>query len=377
MTHPTCCYYKETVLRRIVVNDFLALQNGFEMNCVPGINLIIGENGTGKSTLMKLIYAVRTSFDTEEYWLGESQYAPPTLPPDDVSDEEADQMVLCDGVEQLKIRQYFDADDESTNDVWLMRGELPKGSRYDDCCEAHIDNDKAVLYFDVLLADNDETHDDGHTAIYIPEKDILSHSKGLLALNTKRTIPFDRTYIDLLSSAELGRIREIPAYMAELLKKLAQVSGGEVLYQNDQFYIKKENGTVVPFSYEASGLKRFGLLWQLIQNGQIQSGNVLFWDEPDNSLNPKLMSKLAEVLMELSRHQIQIFIATHNETLARCLALHRKGGDSLMFHAMYRDDDQNIKVYSTREFEQLQPNSLTDARVKLYDAEMAKAFGNE
>ena len=372
MTHPTCCYYKETVLRRIVVNDFLTLQNGVEMNCVPGVNVIIGENGTGKSTLMKLIYAIRTSFDTEEYWLGESQFAPPTIPPEGISEEEADRMVLCDGVEHLPLRQYFDADNESTSDVWLMRGELAKGSRYDYCREAHIDDDKAVLYFDVLGSDND----DAHGAVFIPEKDILSHSKGLLALNTKRSIPFDKTYIDLLSSAELGRIREIPTYMIDLMKKLAKVTGGEVVYQNDQFYMKKANGQLIPFSYEASGLKRFGLLWQLIQNGQIQSGNVLFWDEPDNSLNPMLMSKLAEILMELSRHQIQIFIATHNETLARCMALHCKDGDSLMFHAMYRDGQQKIRVCSAPSFEQLDPNSLTGARVKLYDAEMAKAFGH-
>ena len=362
MTHPTCCYYKETVLRRIVVNDFLTLQNGVEMNCVPGINVIIGENGTGKSTLMKLIYAVRTSFDTEVYGMEHGQMSL-FVPFRDKN---------YDGVEHLPLRQYFDADDESTSDIWLMRGELAKGSRYDYCREAHIDDDKAVLYFDVLGSDND----DAHGAVFIPEKDILSHSKGLLALNTKRSIPFDKTYIDLLSSAELGRIREIPTYMIDLMKKLAQVTGGEVVYQNDQFYMKKTNGQLIPFSYEASGLKRFGLLWQLIQNGQIQSGNVLFWDEPDNSLNPMLMSKLAEILMELSRHQIQIFIATHNETLARCMALHCKDGDSLMFHAMYRDGQQKIRVCSAPSFEQLDPNSLTGARVKLYDAEMAKAFGH-
>ncbi len=374
MTHPTCCFYKETVLRKVVVNDFLALRNGFEMNCVPGVNLIIGENGTGKSSLLKLIYAVRESFDSLEYWLGQSPYAPPTIAPKEVSDEEAEKMVLCEGVEQLRIRQYFDADDESTNDVWLMNGELPEGSHYDHSREAHIDDDKAVLYFDILDADDD---DDSHTAIYIPEKDILSHSKGLLALNNKRSIPFDKTYIDLLASAELGRIREIPTYMIELMKKLADISGGEVVYQSDQFFMKKSDGTLLPFSYEASGLKRFGLLWQLIQNGQIQSGSVLFWDEPDNSLNPMLMSKLAEILMELSRHQIQILIATHNETLARCMALHRKDGDSLMFHVMYRDEKHQIRVRSATEFEQLEPNSLTDARVELYDAEIAKAFAHE
>lgn len=373
MTHPTCCFYKETVLRKVVVNDFLALRNGFEMNCVPGVNLIIGENGTGKSSLLKLIYAVRESFDSLEYWLGQSPYAPPTIAPKEVSDEEAEKMVLCEGVEQLRIRQYFDADDESTNDVWLMNGELPEGSHYDHSCEAHIDDDKAVLYFDILDADDD----DSHTAIYIPEKDILSHSKGLLALNNKRSIPFDKTYIDLLASAELGRIREIPTYMIELMKKLADISGGEVVYQSDQFFMKKSDGTLLPFSYEASGLKRFGLLWQLIQNGQIQSGSVLFWDEPDNSLNPMLMSKLAEILMELSRHQIQILIATHNETLARCMALHCKDGDSLMFHVMYRDEKHQIRVRSATEFEQLEPNSLTDARVELYDAEIAKAFAHE
>ena len=374
MTHPVYFRYKETVLRKIVVNDFLALQNGYEMHCVSGVNLIIGENGTGKSTLMKLIYAVRTSFDSDDHECGEIPHTLPIRTTKGISEE--DLTVLCDGFKDLPLRQYFDADDESTNEVWFMRGALPKGSRFDYCREAHIEDDKAVLYFDVMDADNGETHGDAHNAIYIPEKDILSHSKGLLALNTKRSIPFDRTYIDLLSSAELGRIRKIPPYMVELMKTLAQVSGGEVVYQNDQFYMKKTDGQLIPFSYEASGLKRFGLLWKLIQNGQIQSGSALFWDEPENSLNPMLMSKLAEVLMELSRHQIQIFIATRNETLARCLALHCTDSDSLMFHAMYRDEQQKIRVCSAPSFEQLDPNSLTGARVKLYDAEMAKAFGH-
>lgn len=107
-----------------------------------------------------------------------------------------------------------------------------------------------MLYFDVLGSDND----DAHGAVFIPEKDILSHSKGLLALNTKRSIPFDKTYIDLLSSAELGRIREIPTYMIDLMKKLAQVTGGEVVYQNDLFYMKKANGSLSRFPMKHLGL---------------------------------------------------------------------------------------------------------------------------
>ena len=48
-------------------------------------------------------------------------------------------------------------------------------------------------------------------------------------------------------------------------------------------------------------------LWLLIQNGTLTEGSVLFWDEPETNLNPKLFGPVVEILLELQRQGVQIF----------------------------------------------------------------------
>lgn len=52
---------------------------------------------------------------------------------------------------------------------------------------------------------------------------MLSHSKGLLALNNKYKIPFDKTYIDIIVNAELPEARETSDLNDALLKTISKV----------------------------------------------------------------------------------------------------------------------------------------------------------
>jgi hypothetical protein len=113
--------------------------------------------------------------------------------------------------------------------------------------------------------------------VFIPEKDMLSNSKGLLALYHNRDIPFEKQYIDILSNAQLPETRKISAICQTLLSIISKVIDGEVICNNDVFFIKKnKNGKKFPFSWEASGFRKFGLLWKLLRNGLLESGSILF-----------------------------------------------------------------------------------------------------
>jgi len=48
---------------------------------------------------------------------------------------------------------------------------------------------------------------------------------------------------------------------------------------------------------------------------------VLFWDEPESNLNPRLIKTIASVLMDLSQHGVQVIIATHSLFLLREIEL--------------------------------------------------------
>ena len=68
-------------------------------------------------------------------------------------------------------------------------------------------------------------------------------------------------------------------------------------------------------------MRKLALLWLLIRNDVIRPGSVLFWDEPETNLNPKLFGVLMEVLLALQRNGVQIFLATHDYVILKELDL--------------------------------------------------------
>jgi AAA15 family ATPase/GTPase len=260
---------------RVEIKDFLVFKGEFALDFCPGVNVIIGGNGTGKTTLLRKLYS------------------------------------------------------ENAN------------------------------------------------CVFIPEKDILEHSKGLLTFIEKKQNGFGQIYRDVLINAMDSPTIEVSDTQRAILEKIYRIIDGEVRYDDGEgnFYTLKSNGDRVFFSNEASGYKKFGLLGLLVTSGQLEKGAVLLWDEPENSLNPGLMPVLVDILLELQRGGVQIFVATHSEILASYFAVNRQEGDSVMFHSLYKDGE-HIKVNSNDRFDLLEPNKLTEESVKLYEKELDRGLGD-
>ena len=98
------------------------------------------------------------------------------------------------------------------------------------------------------------------------------------------------------------------------------------------FYIQKKDGRKVDFSLEAEGYRKFGLLWKLIRNGLLEPGSILLWDEPEANLTPEMYPVLADVLLELQKNGVQMFIATHSYNFAKYLEIRREKQHQVQFH---------------------------------------------
>ena len=83
-------------------------------------------------------------------------------------------------------------------------------------------------------------------------------------------------------------------------------------------------------------MRKLGLLWKLIRNGLLETGTILLWDEPEGNLNPELFSLVAEILLELQRNGVQIFVATHNYNFAKYLEIRRSSKEQVQFHNLYK-----------------------------------------
>lgn len=328
------------------------MYDAFELNFSDGINVIIGENGIGKTTLLKMIYAA-TQWSMERTDVGKTD----------------------------KFIKFFS---NSLSDSDMLKN---SDCKEDDCAFEVSDGKhkftyslsyKGFLNWEDWLGLNIQS-------VFIPTTEMLSHSRGFLALNQKYgNLPFDGTQVDIIVNASLPEVREIPLNMKPILEKLGSAIDGQVIQEDDVFYVLKNDGRRIDFSLEAEGLRKLGLLWKLIRNGLLEKGTILLWDEPEANLNPELFPLVAEILLELQKNGIQIFLATHSYNFAKYLEILRSDKEQVQFHNLYRGtselpgsldkvfpDDDQIKdaVYSTSActLEGLGPNRIMSADTALLD----------
>lgn len=284
-----------------VVKEGDGISDSFRLRFCDGINVLIGENGVGKTTILKMIYAVA-------------------------------QQSLSDKKEKNAFRQYF-SNDLPNNAV------LKNNARGLDVSYYKVSD--GLHSFKEILFPKEDVCEAGWNglnipSVFIPTTEMLSHSKGFLALSRRYSIPFDETQIDIIVNASLPQTRKITPMMKKVLKKISDAIDGEVVIEDDTFFIEKKDGKRIEFSLEAEGLRKLGLLWKLIRNGLLESGSILLWDEPEANLNPELYPLVAEILLELQKNGVQIFLATHSYNLAKYLEIRRTEQEQVMFHNLYQ-----------------------------------------
>lgn len=306
---------------------FQQQREAFQLHFCDGINILLGENGVGKTTLLKMIYAATQ-------WSIPQTNAGKTKKFVDFFSSNLSNTDLLKNYGRKEDYSYFEVSDgehKFTNSL----------------------SQKGIFDHDQWLGLNIQS-------VYIPTTEMLSHSKGFLALDKKFKLPFDGTQVDIIVNASLPEARELPDFMEKVLEKISKAIDGTVVVEDDTFYVIKTDGRKVDFSLEAEGLRKLGLLWKLIRNGLLEKGTILLWDEPEANLNPELFPLVVDILLELEEAGIQIFIATHSYNLAKYFEIRRKREEQVLYHNLYRasadvaseykpfetDNEEKMEIYS-------------------------------
>ncbi len=225
-----------------------------------------------------------------------------------------------------------------------------------------------------LLTNYHLTSDGYKNIVFIPAKDMLTHAKGFISMSKKyKEFPFDRTLTDIIEKAQQWHLRVIPPIAQNILPILEKMMEGKVVLENEEFHIEKESGDMVNFAFEAEGFKKIGLLWQLLMNENITEGTVLLWDEPEANINPKFVPDLVDMMFDVSRRGVQIFISTHDYILAKYIEVKGKDHDRILFHSLYKSN-HGIQCESNRTFRDLENNAIMDIFIQLYKEEVERAL---
>jgi hypothetical protein len=166
--------------------------------------------------------------------------------------------------------------------------------------------------------------------LYLPSQEFLSINEGFIASYTKRELAYDATYYDLAIALNASPLR--PPYLAEVQGMIdfleeaitAEKSADEVeivSQKNGRFYFNLPEGKNLDVHLVADGYRKIGTLLYLLRNGSLTTESILFWDEPETSMNPQMVVKVAAALQLMAKAGMQIFIATHDYLLSHELSL--------------------------------------------------------
>lgn len=352
-------------INNVKIENFTVFKK-INFDFTSGINMIIGENGTGKTHLMKLLYAnheiKRNAYDSSKI----NDYFGSNITEQLSKDINSS---LIDDNFEIKLTKL-------QNSLGAILKEMDnKGPNSAEEISEIAEISMEYLNLQLSLHFKIEDTIYSNTAVFIPAKDMLTHSKGLLEMIKKysKEMPFDKTLLDIIEISKQWKTDSIPILGMNVLPKLEKMIDGKVIIENDTFFIEKSDGSKVEFSLEAEGIKKIAILWQLIMNESITEGTVLFWDEPEANINPSLYQDVADILLELSRNGVQIFLATHNYNFAKYFEVLSEESDSVRYHSLYKTDD-GVKCETESKFSLLSNNALREDNINLYDAEMKKEF---
>lgn len=341
------------MLERIIFEKFTAFEK-LNLHLSPGLNIFIGENGTGKTHILKAAYA-------------------------------ACDIVKSKGSFAEKINNVFFPSKKHIGRLVKRSQGSSKGNLE---VVRKLENGTELILR--LSMSNHTTKPNkakvsGSSKIwneypietaYIPVKDMMANAPGFRSLYEEREIHFEEIYPDIIRKAFLPVLKgPVDVQRKELLDSLQQAMDGKVIIKQEEFFLRSKHGEL-EFTLLAEGYRKLGLLWMLIQNGTLLNGSVLFWDEPETNLNPKLMQAVIDILIRLQRLGVQILLTTHDYVILKEFDLQKSQDDKLSFHSLYRNPSSGeIEITSTSDYLKIAPNVIDDTFGGIVDREIEKSMG--
>jgi predicted ATPase len=315
------------MLKRMAIKNLTVFSDS-DLKFSKNLNIIVGENGTGKTHLLKMAYSI-VSVCAEG---NKSHSREPTK--SSLQTRVADKLVGVFRPEYL--------------------GRLARRKQGRERCEIRLSFLSNANNVDFTFATNSKSEVSietlpqqwGDTSpVYLPTRELLTIYPNFVSIYEGHYLEFEETWRDTcLLLGTLMKRGPTEKVIRELLSPLEEAMEGSIeLDKAGRFYLKNSSGRM-EMPLVAEGLRKLGMLARLIATGVLLDKGYLFWDEPEANLNPRLIKRVAKSILDLSDNGIQIFVATHSLFLLRELEilLSQKKYRSIkpMFFGLHKKDDE-------------------------------------
>lgn len=338
-------------IRKLEIKNYGAIPT-FSWKDISKINLVIGENGVGKTFLLKAIYsAVRT---LEEYKRGED-----IRPANEILPE--------------KLRWTFQVEE---------LGDLVKRSCNDALSFAMALNDNSIEYqfksstVSKIGSPNISNGGKEGNSIFIPAKEILSlFSVILRSRDVDRAFGFDDTYYDLVKALRIAPTSdESSTAFSESREMIRNIIGGKIEYDSDSNKWTYKNNRNQKFAIGATseGVKKISIMDRLLANGYLDNNSIIFIDEIESALHPDAICQFLDMIAYLAKEMdLQFFVTSHSYFVIKKLVLIALQNPDLV-SCLSLGKDKDPQVFDLHDG--MPDNSIIDTSIRLYEEEIEVAL---
>lgn len=324
----------------------------FCCNQFSNINLIIGENGTGKTFLLKALYSAVKSL--EEYKRGDD-----ISPINDILSE--------------KLRWTFQVD---------KLGDLVCKTA-DEGLDFQMKMDKLSLSYQFSKSAASKVGTVGSTvtgkegnSIFIPAKEVLSlFSVILRSREIDKSFGFDDTYYDLAKALRISPSRgKNYAVFANSRKVVENVIDGKVDYDENsgKWYYRNQKKQKFSIGATSEGVKKIAIMDRLLANGYLNSNSIIFIDEIESALHPRAVCQFLDMIDNIANEMgLQVFITSHSYFVIKKLFLIAlKKENTVTCISLNKGKEAQICDLH----DGMPDNSIIDTSIQLYEQEIEEVL---
>jgi predicted ATPase len=344
-------------IEKIGLNNITKFKKA-SIDCASGINVFIGENGTGKTHLLKAVYAFLKT--TEKY--------------DDFGSDLAkklDNTFNTGGIENLISKNQ---EEEASLSMLINNQNYSYSIFQNGNFPTAIDEG---VYKNISFTKNC-TELNSIKALFIPTHEIVTTYVELRDWLDRYKNNFEETYLDLAKALFHTPTKEVGS-LHNALDFINEIINGKVVFSNNEFLVEYDQ-MKIKATMLAEGVKKFILFAHLIKNQSLTSDTILFIDEPEVHFNPKYITLFNELLVLLANSGVQVFVATHDYLFIHQLTLMQeykatiskrqdKDIPTIMFHSLYSNAKKQTEIESSEKLSEINHNPILDEFTGLYNRE--------